>query len=62
MVVLLQMGLTNIFDMKEANFSKILKTVTEENLFVGEVLQKTFIEVNETGTVAAAATSIYSVN
>lgn len=58
MEILLQMGLKNIFDIKEANFSKILeKSVTDEKLFVGEVLQKTFIEVNETGTVAAAATS-----
>lgn len=55
------MGLKPIFDMNQANFAGILDTtVVKNNLFVSEIIQKSFIEVNEGGTVAAAATSIYT--
>lgn len=47
--------------MNEANFKGILDTSSlQDNIFVSEVIQKAFIEVNETGTVAAAATSTLS--
>lgn len=47
------MGMTDIFT-REANF----KNITSESVAVDEVKHKTFIEVNEEGTEAAAATSI----
>jgi serpin B len=47
------MGMTDIFSNK-ANFSKM----TSEEVMVSEVKHKTFIEVNEEGTEAAAVTSI----
>ncbi|KAF7634179.1 SERPIN domain-containing protein [Meloidogyne graminicola] len=52
--ILQNMGLTKAFG-NEANFSKITK---EEPLKISKVLQKAFIEVNEKGTEAAAATGI----
>ena len=57
---LFQMGLKSIFDIKEANFKGIFDTTSlKDNIFVSDVVQKAFIEVNEGGTVAAAATSNY---
>ncbi|CAG2116354.1 unnamed protein product, partial [Medioppia subpectinata] len=52
--ILSQMGIKQIFDAKMANFSGI--TNDPIGLYVGEVLQKAVIEVNEDGTEAAAAT------
>ncbi|KAJ3653290.1 hypothetical protein Zmor_012550 [Zophobas morio] len=55
--VLSEMGLKSIFDIKEANFKGIFDTTSlKDNIFVSDVVQKAFIEVNEGGTVAAAAT------
>ncbi|KAJ8681830.1 hypothetical protein QAD02_017622 [Eretmocerus hayati] len=48
-----KLGMTNMFE-NTANFSGIAK----ESLQVSKVLQKAFIEVNEHGSEAAAATSI----
>ena len=47
------MGMQSAFDVNSANFSKIA-----ENLYISDALQKTYICVNETGTTAAAVTSI----
>jgi len=49
------LGMTDAFDRDSADFSK-LGTSTAGNLYIGEVLQKTHIEVNENGTKAAAVT------
>ena len=49
------MGMSDAFDMQAADLSPLGSAA--ENLYVGEIAHKTFIEVNETGTRAAAATS-----
>ncbi|MFA9560219.1 serpin family protein [Evansella sp. AB-rgal1] len=55
--VLNKIGINEGFDPQKANFSKMI-TEPKEQLVIDEVKQKTFIEVNENGTEAAAATSI----
>jgi len=52
--VLKEMGMQKAFQPEIADFSKI----TDERLFISSVLHKSFIDVNETGTEAAAVTSI----
>lgn len=48
------MGITEIFEPGKANFSGLLET--QEQLAVSEAIHKAFIEINEEGTEAAAAT------
>ena len=48
------MGMTLPFSAKDADFS----SMAEKELYIGKVDQKTFIEVNETGTKASAATVV----
>ncbi len=55
--ILKTMGMEAAFDTKEADFSK-LGTSNEGNLYIGEVLHKTFITVDELGTKAGAATIV----
>lgn len=52
---LINLGMRDAFMPEKANFSKISKS---KNLFISEVIHKTFIEVNEEGTEAAAVTPI----
>jgi serpin B len=54
------MGMVDAFDPGRANFSRLVEqgAVLPGNLYVTEVKQKTFIDVNEEGTEAAAATSV----
>jgi serpin B len=53
--ILSSMGMTITFDQQNADFSKIN---SQMQLFISDVKQKTFVEVNEEGTEAAAVTSV----
>jgi serpin B len=53
--VLPGMGMPDAFDRRRADFSGI---TTSERLFVGPVLHKVFVDVDEHGTEAAAATVV----
>ncbi|MBU4473522.1 MAG: serpin family protein [Candidatus Omnitrophica bacterium] len=54
--ILEEMGMEKAFDMREANFSNMVDIEKTENIFIDEIIHKTFIEIDEEGTEAAAAT------
>jgi serpin B len=54
--VLTELGIKDIFDAEVANFSGITNDLL--GLYVGEIIQKAVIEVNEEGTEALAATVV----
>jgi serine protease inhibitor len=56
--VLKLMGMAVAFDPDKADFSAMYNMSSEERVFISEVLQKTFVEVNEEGTEAAAVTAV----
>ena len=51
------MGMANAFDGDTADFSRMAKS-TRGNIYIGEVLHKTFIAVDERGTKAGAVTKV----
>lgn len=56
-----QLGIKDAFDGQDARFKNVMfaaDSQPNENIYIGDVLQKTFIEVDEAGTEAAAATAI----
>ena len=55
--ILSAMGMPTAFDAENADFSK-MGTYEDGNLYIGEVIHKTAIEVNEIGTRAAAVTVV----
>ena len=52
------MGMEKAFDPNEADFSNMYRLSYYDNVCIGDVLQKTHIEVSEEGTKAAAATAV----
>ena len=50
-------GITDAFNEELADFSNMTKD-TKENIFIGDVLHKTFISVDELGTKAGAVTAV----
>jgi serpin B len=58
---LISMGMKQAFDPKTADFSGVASRETMQrdgNLSIGEVIHKTYVDVNEEGTEAAAATAV----
>lgn len=53
---LTDMGLNKGFSESEADFNKMGES--EENIYIGDVIHKTFIEVDEVGTKAGAVTGV----
>ncbi|KAM8881634.1 uncharacterized protein ACB058_001795 [Synchiropus picturatus] len=53
--ILISMGMVDAFDVSKSNFCRMS---TATNLVVSEVVHKAFVEVNEEGTEAAAATGV----
>nr|MCR4779032.1 serpin family protein [Lachnospiraceae bacterium] len=56
--VLKGMGMPLAFDCKNADFSKMGSGGKGDSLYIGEVIHKTYISVDEKGTKAGAATSV----
>jgi serpin B len=52
------MGMTDAFDPARADFNGMVEGTPPEPLFIGDVLHKAFISVDENGTEAAAATIV----
>ena len=53
--VLIRSGITDLFDPEKADLTKMAH-LNGESLYVSQIIQKTFIEVDEQGTRAAAIT------
>ena len=54
---IMNLGMKQIFDPRDADFENIAK-IYDVNWYVSDIKQKTFVEVNEEGTEAAAVTAI----
>ena len=56
--ILKAMGMEIAFDDTLANFTKMASSQLNGNIYIGDVIHKTFIEVAEQGTEAAAVTAV----
>ena len=56
--VLTTLGMGIAFDPEQANFGKLFPISALQNVFISKVKHKTFVDVNEEGTEAAAVTSV----
>ena len=56
--ILNSMGMPDAFDLKKADFSGMADIKKSEPLYISEAIHKAFVDVNEEGTEAAAATAI----
>ena len=57
--ILTDLGITEIFDWKVSNFTKMVtRQVHNMGVYVNDARHKTFVEVNENGSEAAGATTI----
>lgn len=56
--VLKALGMAEAFDPRRANFSGIAQLSQAQRIYISKVKHKTFAEVNEEGTVAAAVTAV----
>lgn len=56
--LLKQLGIETAFDRTKAQFTNKMFQNLSENAFISDVIHQTFIDVNENGTEAAAATAI----
>ena len=56
--LLMEMGINLAFDPKNADFSGMANLQPMENLYIDKVFHKAWIETNEEGTEAAAATAV----
>ena len=57
--ILKDFGMIRSFDAGQADFTGIYKGL--ENMFISDILHKAFVDVNEEGTEAAAATAVVAV-
>ena len=55
---LMEMGMTDAFDYRTADFSRLGTYDADVNICIDQVLHKTFLSVTETGTRAGAATAV----
>ena len=55
------MGMTDAFDPMHADFTGMVEGTPPEPVYIGDVLHKAFISVDEEGTEAAAATVVIGV-
>lgn len=56
--ILVQMGMEDAFDEDRADFSAMADLPVDRNLYINNVIHKTFISVDEKGTKAGAATVV----